>query len=205
MMQTLVVKPDEAAILRAAELLRAGELVAFPTETVYGLGANALDAQAVPRIYQAKGRPGDNPLIVHVAAPEAVAPLAFVDERAHALMAAFWPGPLTLLLPKKPIIPSVTNAGLPRVAVRMPDHPVALALLAACGVPVAAPSANRSGRPSPTTAAHVLADLQGRVPMILDGGACPGGIASTVVDVTSPEPRVLRAGPITEEQLRRVL
>lgn len=205
MMQTLVVKPDEAAILRAAELIRAGELVAFPTETVYGLGTNALDAQAVPRIYQAKGRPGDNPLIVHVAAPEAVAPLAFVDERAHTLMAAFWPGPLTLLLPKKPIIPSVTNAGLPSVAVRMPNHPVALALLAACGVPVAAPSANRSGRPSPTTAAHVLADLQGRVPMILDGGACAVGLESTVLDMTAEVPTIVRPGGVTQEMLRRYL
>ena len=205
MMQTIVVKPDKAAILEAAALLRAGGLVAFPTETVYGLGANALDAEAVPRIYQAKGRPSDNPLIVHVAAPEAVAPLAFADARAHALMAAFWPGPLTLLLPKKPLIPAVTNAGLPSVAVRMPNHPVALALLAACGVPVAAPSANRSGRPSPTTAAHVLADLQGRVPMILDGGACAVGLESTVLDMTAEVPTIVRPGGVTREMLLRHL
>ncbi|MDD3411116.1 MAG: L-threonylcarbamoyladenylate synthase, partial [Eubacteriales bacterium] len=187
-MKTIVSQPTAEAIERAAELLRAGQLVAFPTETVYGLGANALDAAAVPCIYTAKGRPSDNPLIVHVASPEAAEPLCYVSEDARKLMDAFWPGPLTLSMPKKPCIPAVTNAGLPSVAIRNPSHPVALALLRACEVPVAAPSANTSGRPSPTTAQHVLDDLNGVIPMILDGGPCDVGLESTVLDMTSEVP-----------------
>jgi L-threonylcarbamoyladenylate synthase len=160
-----------------------------------------LDAAAVRGIFAAKGRPADNPLIVHIASPEAAEPLAQVDARARALMAAFWPGPLTLLLPKKPVIPAETNAGLDSVALRMPSHPVALALLTACGVPVAAPSANRSGRPSPTTAAHALDDLNGRVPIILDGDACEVGLESTVLDLAGGAPTIVRPGGITREML----
>ena len=204
-MQTMVCKPTQEAIEEAAMLIRQGELVAFPTETVYGLGANALDAAAVPKIYLAKGRPGDNPLIVHIASPEAAEPLAYVDERAKKLMRAFWPGPLTLLLPKKPIIPAVTNAGLPSVALRMPSHPVALSLLRACEVPIAAPSANTSGRPSPTTAQHVLDDLCGKLFLILDGGECAVGLESTVLDVTGDVPTIVRPGGVTREMLLRVL
>ena len=204
-METRVLPPTEEAIAQAAALLQSGELVAFPTETVYGLGANALDPVAVPKIFAAKGRPSDNPLIVHVATPEAAEPLCHVDARAAMLMKRFWPGPLTLLLPKKPTIPDVTNAGLPSVALRMPDHPVALRLLAACGVPVAAPSANTSGRPSPTSAQHVYQDLQGRVPLILDGGVCAVGLESTVLDLTVEPPTVVRPGGITVEMLLTVL
>ncbi len=200
-METRVCMPTDEAIAEAAGILRAGGQVAFPTETVYGLGANALDPLAVAKIFAAKGRPNDNPLIVHVASASAVDALAEVDDRAKALMAAFWPGPLTLLLPKKPVIPAATNAGLPSVAVRMPKHPVALALLNACQVPIAAPSANRSGRPSPTTAQHVLDDLSGLVPMILDGGACEVGLESTVLDLTQMTPTIVRPGGITQEML----
>lgn len=204
-MQTRVLKPSEEAIAEAAQLLQQGELVAFPTETVYGLGANALDPEAVPKIFEAKGRPSDNPLIVHVGTLSAVEPLCYVNERARKLMDAFWPGPLTLLLPKKPIIPTITNAGLPSVAIRMPSHPVALALLRACGVPIAAPSANTSGRPSPTTAAHVLDDLDGKIPLILDGGPCEVGLESTVVDMTADVPTIVRPGGVTLEMLMTVL
>lgn len=204
-MQTRVLKPSEEAIAEAAQLLRQGELVAFPTETVYGLGANALDPEAVPKIFAAKGRPNDNPLIVHVGTFAAVEPLCYVDERARNLMDAFWPGPLTMLLPKKSVIPAVTNAGLPSVAIRMPSHPVALKLLRACGVPVAAPSANTSGRPSPTTAAHVMDDLNGKLSLILDGGACEVGLESTVVDMTAVVPTIVRPGGVTLEMLLTVL
>jgi L-threonylcarbamoyladenylate synthase len=204
-METRVLQPTEEAIAEAAAVLRGGGLVAFPTETVYGLGANALDAAAVSGIFAAKGRPADNPLIVHIASPEAAEPLAYADARAKALMAAFWPGPLTLLLPKKPVIPPETNAGLPSVALRIPSHPVALSLLRACGVPVAAPSANRSGRPSPTLAAHVLDDLNGRVPIILDGGACEVGLESTVLDLTGETPAIVRPGGVTREMLATFL
>lgn len=204
-MKTRVCLPTEQNIAEAAAILRAGGLVAFPTETVYGLGADALNAEAVRGIFAAKGRPADNPLIVHVATPEAAEALAEVDARAKALMAAFWPGPLTLLLPKKPGIPPETNAGLPSVALRMPAHPVALRLLAACGVPVAAPSANLSGRPSPTAAAHVLADLAGRVPLILDGGECSVGLESTVLDLTGDAPAIVRPGGVTREALEAVV
>ncbi len=203
-METRILTPTDAHIAQAAAILQGGGLVAFPTETVYGLGANALDADAVKGIFAAKGRPADNPLIVHIASPEAAQALATVDTRAQALMDAFWPGPLTLLLPKKPVVPATTNAGLASVALRMPAHPVALALLAACGVPVAAPSANRSGRPSPTTAAHVWDDLHGLVPIILDGGACDVGLESTVLDLAGEVPTIVRPGGITREMLATV-
>ncbi|MDC0675454.1 L-threonylcarbamoyladenylate synthase [Nannocystis radixulma] len=196
---------DPAAIARAAEVLRRGGLVAFPTETVYGLGADALDAAAVRRIFAAKGRPADNPLIVHVAAPEQARALARAVPPAAETLMSLWPGPLTLVLPRAAVVPDVTTAGQDTVAVRIPKHPAALALLRACGRPVAAPSANRSGRPSPTTAEHVHADLDGVVDVILDGGPCAVGLESTVVDVTRATPMVLRAGGLSLEALRSVV
>ncbi|MEG2207911.1 MAG: L-threonylcarbamoyladenylate synthase [Clostridia bacterium] len=204
-MQTFLLQPTEENIARAAAALRAGELVGLPTETVYGLGANALDEAAVRAIFAAKGRPADNPLIVHVPNAAAAEPLCYISTQAHALMRAFCPGPLTLLMPKKPCIPEIVNAGLPSVAVRIPSHPVAQKLLRACGVPVAAPSANTSGKPSPTTAAHVLNDLAGKLEIILDGGPCTVGLESTVVDMTAEIPTVLRPGGITPAMLLTVL
>jgi L-threonylcarbamoyladenylate synthase len=204
-MHTQISPPTEHAVRRAAKLLQAGELVAFPTETVYGLGANALNAQAVGKIFTAKNRPADNPLIVHVKSAKAAEELCHVTGDAHRLMEAFWPGPLTLLLKKKPVVPEITNAGLESVAVRMPDHPVALRLLNACGLPIAAPSANRSGRPSPTTARHVWDDLRDSIPLILDGGACKVGLESTVLDMTGDMPAILRPGGVTPEMLSSVL
>ena len=192
-----------ADLLVAAAALRAGRLVAFPTETVYGLGANALDPAAVARLFAAKGRPATNPLIVHVAdAAELPAVVSDVPHLAAKLIATFWPGPLTLVLPKNPAVPDAVTAGGPTVAVRCPNHPLALELLRAAGVPVAAPSANRSGELSPTTADHVLASLDGRIDFVLDGGACPGGLESTVLDATGPLPRLLRPGLVSVEQLQ---
>jgi L-threonylcarbamoyladenylate synthase len=194
--------PDRAELAQAADVLRAGGLVAFPTETVYGLGANALDPAAVARVFAAKGRPSDNPMIVH--APDAETAWQVTEgptPLAMRLASRFWPGPLTLVLNAAPDLPRAATAGLPSVAVRVPDHPVALALLRAAGVPVAAPSANRSGRPSPTTAAHVLADLGDVVDVIVDGGPCAIGVESTVVDVRGDAPVVLREGAITRELL----
>ncbi len=204
-MKTAVLPPTEAALLQAAEWLQRGQLVAFPTETVYGLGANALDEAAVGRIFAAKGRPSSNPLILHVPDMAAAEPLCQVSPTARLLMEAFCPGPLTLLLPKKPVIPAVVNGGLSSVAIRIPAHPVAQSLLKACGLPIAAPSANTSGRPSPTTAQHVLADLEGKLPLILDGGPCALGLESTVVDLTADPPSVLRPGGVTPEMLLSVL
>lgn len=198
--------PDTTVMEEAGRVLKSGGLVAFPTETVYGLGANALDGRAVARIYKAKGRPQDNPLIVHVADSQEV---DFVAKRvpgaARALMEAFWPGPLTLVLPAGETVPAEVTAGLPTVAVRMPAHPVALALIRAAGVPVAAPSANLSGRPSPTSAEHVLQDLGGRVEVILDGGPAGVGVESTVLDMTASAPVILRPGGVTLEALTEVL
>ncbi len=204
-MQTRVLPPTQESLALAADILKSGSLVAFPTETVYGLGADALNERAVRAIFAAKGRPADNPLIVHVSRPEAAQALCRIDSRAQSLMARFCPGPLTLLLPKKPCVPAAVNAGLPSVAVRIPSHPVARRLLEVCGVPVAAPSANASGKPSPTTAAHVLHDLDGKVPLILDGGECQVGLESTVVDLTSPIATVLRPGGVTPDMLLEVL
>ena len=204
-MITRMLPSTAEAIDEAAALLQGGEVVAFPTETVYGLGANALLPSAVEAIFAAKGRPADNPLIVHVPSIEAAEPLCYLSAEARAVMEAFCPAPLTLLLPKRDCIPSIVNAGLPSVAIRIPSHPVAQALLKACGVPIAAPSANASGKPSPTTAAHVLHDLQGKIPMILDGGACEVGLESTVVDMTQTPPVILRPGSITQEALRELL
>ncbi|MDQ7839911.1 MAG: L-threonylcarbamoyladenylate synthase [bacterium] len=194
--------PDPAAIGEAAAVLSDGGLVAFPTETVYGLGADALNPRAVERIFAAKGRPVDNPIIVHIADSNALGGLVSnVPAAAQTLIARCWPGPLTLVLPAAPVVPSVTRGGLPTVAVRMPAHPVALALIRAAGCPVAAPSANRSGRPSPTTAQHVLADLGGSVELVLDGGPTPVGVESTVLDLTCDPPVLLRPGGVSLEQL----
>lgn len=203
-METLCLAAEAESLKKAAALLREGQVVAFPTETVYGLGANALDAEAVRRVFAAKERPADNPLIVHVADPAQLTALCRVNDTARALMDTYWPGPLTLLLKKTERVPDVTTAGLPSVAVRCPNHPVALALLRECALPIAAPSANRSGRPSPTTAAHVLEDMGGRIPLILDGGACQVGVESTVVDLTGRVPCVLRPGAVTPAMIEKV-
>lgn len=195
-------EPDlNGAFKQAGELIRAGELVAFATETVYGLGGNALDADAAAKIYQVKGRPSDNPLIVHIADEATADTLAEVSPVARQLMAAFWPGPLTLVLPAKPLLPKQTTGGLDTVGIRMPAHPAALALIKAAGVPIAAPSANLSGRPSPTSAAHVNHDLNGKIPMIIDGGEAAAGLESTVLDLASPVPAILRPGVITAADL----
>lgn len=199
-------RPDRELVAEAAAVLRAGGLVAFPTETVYGLGANALDGQAVLRIFTAKGRPADNPLIVHVAAAEEAAALTAgpLPATAVLLMEAFWPGPLTLVLPGAGKVAPEVSAGLSSVALRMPDHPVALALIRAAGTPVAAPSANTSGRPSPTTAGHVKEDLDGLIEVVLDGGTCGLGLESTVLDLTGETPVILRPGAVTPEDIARV-
>ena len=184
----------------AARVIRTGGIVAFPTETVYGLGADALDGDAVRKIYAAKGRPADNPCIVHVSDERMLRPLVRnIPPPARALIRRFWPGPLTILFPRAANVPDAVTAGLPTVAVRMPAHPLALALIRAARTPIAAPSANRSGRPSPTTAAHVRADFP-RIP-IVDGGPCAHGLESTVVDL-SGRPRILRLGAITLEELK---
>jgi L-threonylcarbamoyladenylate synthase len=192
------------AVVEAARLLRNGELVAFPTETVYGLGASALDAGAIARVFEVKGRPADNPLIVHVADLATMSELAEVDDRARSLVLAFMPGPLTLVLRAREGVPPIARAGLATIAVRIPDHVVALVLLREAG-PLVGPSANLSGRPSPTTAGHVLDDLSGRIPAVLDGGACRVGIESTVLDLTGEIPRILRPGMIDAAQIEAVL
>ncbi len=198
--------PDRATIARAAAVLRQGGLVAFPTETVYGLGANALDAAAVARIFAAKGRPATNPLIVHVADSAAAGDLVSQwPEEAQRLAARFWPGPLTLVLPGNDRVPPLVTAGGPTVALRVPAHPVALALLRAAGVPIAAPSANRSASLSPTLASHVLRDLEGFVDVLLDGGPTPGGLESTVLDLTTRPCRLLRPGLIAPGELEAVV
>lgn len=208
---TVVVKidphaPDSAVIEQAAGLLRQGELVAFPTETVYGLGADAFQPTALKRIFTAKGRPFSDPLIVHIAAYETLAELtSFVPPAARQLAAFFWPGPLTFILPCGPRVPRIITAGMETVAVRMPAHPVARALIQALASPIAAPSANRFMHVSPTTAAHVLADLNGRVPLILDGGPCDVGVESTILDLSGDVPTVLRPGGVGLEALRSVL
>ncbi len=199
------VKPEEAYLREAAAILQQGGLVAFPTETVYGLGAAVTHPQAVQRVYSVKGRPADNPLIVHLDSYERL-PLvaAAIPPAARRLAGKFWPGPLTMVLPKKATIPEEVSAGLPTVAVRVPAHPVALRLLALAGVPVAAPSANLSGRPSPTLGSHVAEDLDGLVEMILDAGPTGVGLESTVLDLTGKTPRILRPGGVTREMLEEV-
>ncbi len=189
-----------------ASLLKEGGLAAIPTETVYGLAANALNPEAVANIFKAKGRPQDNPLIVHISCFDEIYPLVSeVPETAKALAERFWPGPLTIILPKSDIIPDEVSAGLPTVAVRMPSHPIANAVIKSAGVPLAAPSANSSGLPSPTKAQHVIDDMMGKIEAIVDGGECDVGVESTVITLAANPPRLLRPGGITPEQLESVL
>ena len=197
---------DENSIEKVGEILRGGGLAAIPTETVYGLAANALNGNAVKRIFEAKGRPSDNPLIVHISDFSQIYELVKeVPKEAEALRDAFWPGPLTIILPKSDIIPNEVSAGLSTVAIRLPSHPVARAIIDAAKVPLAAPSANVSGKPSPTSAKHVFDDLNGKVEAIIDGGLCDVGVESTVITLATNPPRLLRPGGITLEQLRAVL
>ena len=210
-MQTRVVKIDplnidENAIQEAAALIASGELVAFPTETVYGLGADALHPEASKKIYAAKGRPSDNPLIVHICKFEELESIAkLVPPQARKLADAFWPGPLTMIVWKNDKVPYETTGGMDTVAIRMPNHPIALKLIEQSGCLIAAPSANTSGKPSPTEAAHVALDLDGKIPMILDGGPVGIGIESTIIDLTEDMPMILRPGYITQQMLEDVL
>jgi len=198
--------PDPAVVEHAASVLRAGGTVAFPTETVYGVGATALDASAVRRVFEAKGRPPEDPLIVHLAAEDGVHLVARdVLAIAHTLVRRFWPGPLTLVLLRRPEVPAEVTAGLDTVAVRMPAHHVALAMIEAARAPVAAPSANRFGRASPTTAQHVLDDLEGRIDLVLDAGPTSVGLESTVLDLTREVPTILRPGGVAREEIERVV
>ena len=205
-LNTRILKPEAAALEEAAAVIRAGKLVGIPTETVYGLGADALNEAAVRAIFEAKGRPGDNPLIVHIADRDQLIPLISAEPSPAAikLMDAFWPGPLTLIFPRSSAVPLRTTGGLNTVAIRMPAHPIARKLIEISNRPIAAPSGNRSGRPSPTTAAHMFEDMSGRIPLILDGGPCGVGVESTVLDVTGPVPRILRPGGVSPEQIREV-
>ena len=197
---------DESAIKTAADLILQGEVVGMPTETVYGLAANALNGDAVAKIFRAKGRPQDNPLIVHIADFEQIYDLCpAVPPQAKLLAEAFWPGPLTMIVPKGDCIPNEVSCGLETVGIRLPSHPLARDLIRAAGVPLAAPSANTSGRPSTTTAEHVLRDMDGKIAAILDGGPCGVGVESTVVTLAIDKPRLLRPGGITLEQLETVL
>ena len=210
-MKTQIVSMDEKKIdmemlRKAGEIIKKGGLVAFPTETVYGLGGDALNEESSERIYRAKGRPSDNPLIVYICRIEDLAPItAQVPDAARKLADAFWPGPLTMVLPKSDRVPGATTGGLDTVAVRMPGHKVALAFIEAAGGYVAAPSANRSGKPSPTLAKYVAEDMDGRIEMIIDGGEIQIGLESTIVDLTEEIPLILRPGYITKEMLEKVL
>lgn len=211
-METKMVKIQDTAEIRdeelaeAAQILRDGGLVAFPTETVYGLGANALNEEAAKKIYAAKGRPSDNPLIAHISCMEELEPLVKeIPEAGRKLAEAYWPGPLTMIFPKSSIVPYGTTGGLETVAVRMPSDPVANRLIHLAKVPVAAPSANTSGRPSPTTAQHVWQDMNGRIEMILDGGPVGIGVESTIVDVSGEVPTLLRPGAVTMEMLEKTV
>jgi L-threonylcarbamoyladenylate synthase len=210
-MQTRILKinpknPNLSQIRKAAKIIQTGKLVAFPTETVYGLGANALDHTAVKKIFEAKGRPSDNPLIIHISDIADLGILAdAIPKAAFDLIDRFWPGPLTLVLKKSKIVPKITTGGLNTVAIRMPKNKIAQALISESGTPIAAPSANVAGRPSPTTAQHVTEDLAEKIPMIIDGGSTKIGIESTVVDLSRKTPMLLRPGGITLEQLQKVL
>jgi L-threonylcarbamoyladenylate synthase len=205
-MQTQVYT-DQSGIEQAAERIKQGELIAFPTETVYGLGAGIFHETAIKKIFEVKGRPSDNPLIAHISTPEEIHTIAtdIPKDRFLKLSTAFWPGPLTIVVPKKSEVPNSVTANLPTVAVRMPDHVLALELIRLVGEPLVAPSANISGFPSPTTAQHVQADLDGKIAGIIDGGPCRVGIESTVIDITRIRPLVLRPGAITREQIQEVL
>ena len=204
--QTVILTDGPKDIERAGEIIRNGGLVAFPTETVYGLGADALNLMAVSKTYRAKGRPSDNPMIVHIADKETLNDLALeVTPDMEKLMEAFWPGPMTLIVKRQPIIPDVTTGGLETVGIRFPSNPVAQALIKASGCPVAAPSANLSGKPSPTTSAHVKKDMMGRVDAIIDSSDCQHGIESTVIDMTGVIPMILRPGVITRTMMSEVL
>lgn len=210
-METQIISIDPACIdqeklVEAAAILKKGGTVAFPTETVYGLGANALDQEAVAKIFEAKGRPSDNPLIVHIADFNDIEPLVKkIPSVARKLAEQFWPGPLTLIFPKSDRVPKLITAGLDTVAIRMPAHNIARSLIALAGVPIAAPSANLSGKPSPTRAAHVIEDLMGRVDVIISGGGCLVGLESTVLDISGKVPTILRPGGVTLEALKEAL
>lgn len=211
-METKIIRIEDKNNLRdeqlveAAEILKNGGLVAFPTETVYGLGANALEEQASAKIYAAKGRPSDNPLIAHIASMEDLPKLAAeIPEAGRKLAEKYWPGPLTLIFPKKDVVPYGTTGGLDTVAVRMPSDPIASCLIRLAGIPVAAPSANTSGRPSPTRAEHVIEDMNGKIEMIIDGGEVGIGVESTIVDVSGEVPTMLRPGAITMEMLQETI
>jgi L-threonylcarbamoyladenylate synthase len=198
--------PNKIEVSKAAEIIKKGGTVAFPTETVYGLGANALEPRAVKKIFDAKGRPADNPLIVHVTHREDVKVLVKkIPDIALDLMERFWPGPLTLVMEKAKGVPDITTGGLDTVAIRMPAHPVALSLISLSGAPIAAPSANASGKPSPTTAKHVIDDMFGKIDAIIDGGPADVGVESTVLDITKNPPVILRPGGITHEDLERAI
>jgi L-threonylcarbamoyladenylate synthase len=200
-LNTVTKKESESAILQAASILRGGGLVAFPTETVYGLGGNALDPDAAKKIYAAKGRPSNNPLIVHIAYPEDAEKYAHTCELYYKIADAFMPGPITVILPKREVVPSEVTGGLDSVALRCPEHQVAHELIMAAGVPIAAPSANISGSPSPTSAEHVIHDLDGKIDMILDGGECRVGLESTIVKVEGDHLIMLRPGGVTYSDL----
>ena len=199
-------KEIEDKISAAAKILREGGLVGIPTETVYGLGANGLDGKAVKRIFEAKGRPQDNPLILHVTGPQWLPRYcADIPPIAYVLARKFWPGPLTMILKRKPIVPDETTAGLDTVGMRCPNHPVTLAIIREAGVPIAAPSANTSGRPSCTTAQDVLEDMDGKIEGVVDGGPCTVGVESTILDLTCEPPRLLRPGGLPLEDLERLI
>lgn len=193
-------------VIEAGQFLNNNEVIAFPTETVYGLGANATSDEAIRKVFDAKGRPSDNPLIVHISAKDQLKSLTEdISETAEKLISAFWPGPLTIIFPKKPgAVSELVTAGLDTVAVRMPDHSIALAIIEAAGLPIAAPSANQSGKPSPTTAAHVYTDLNGRIAGIVDGGMTGVGVESTVIDCTGETPVILRPGGVSQEEIEAV-
>ncbi len=207
-MKTTIYGSDqlEQGLSLAVEKLRHDEVVAFPTETVYGLGARIFSPSAIQKIYQAKGRPSDNPLIAHISNMDQVKMIAKdLPKTFEILSAAFFPGPLTLIVPKHPNVPDEASADLPTIGVRMPNHPLALALIEHTGEPIVAPSANLSGKPSPTQAKHVLKDLDGKIEIILDGGPCQIGIESTILDLTTPTPTILRPGAITKNEIEEVL
>jgi|Deesub1362B_J571_1020462.scaffolds.fasta_scaffold00131_50 L-threonylcarbamoyladenylate synthase len=204
-LRTDLKNPDEKTLKFAAEIIREGGLVAFPTETVYGLGADALNSKAVRRIFEAKGRPADNPLIVHISDFETIEKLAFVTETARKLMKKFFPGPLTLVLKKRDVVPDITTGRLDTVAIRMPDHQVALKLIELSGTPIAAPSANISGKPSPTKAEHVIEDFSDKIECVIDGGETKIGLESTVVDARKEPVEILRPGAVTAEELSEVV